>query len=124
MAYVKKEDLVIFNINSGRLTAIVSGIQFRKFKKSWKDKATGEIRYRWKSVPYAICKITSSTSGAYNVGERFIIAGYKMKNHVMQGEKCLVLNNQYIADFESNGRKWVMKMLAEVDEEKTKKGAA
>ena len=124
MAYVKKEDLVIFNINSGRLTAIVSGIQFRKFKKSWKDKATGEIRYRWKSVPYAICKITSSTSDLYNTGERFIIAGYKMKNHVMQGEKCLVLNNQYIADFESNGRKWVMKMLAEVDEQKAKKGAA
>ena len=47
-----------------------------------------------------------------------------MKNHVMQGEKCLVLNNQYIADFESNGRKWVMKMLAEVDEQKAKKGVA
>ena len=44
MAYVKKEDLVIFNLESGKLQALVTDIQFRRFRKSYKDKKTGETK--------------------------------------------------------------------------------
>lgn len=124
MAYVKKEDLVVFNLgDKGQITALVTDIQFRRFRKSWKDKKTGESKSRFKSVPYAICKITSSTIDQYSVAERFIIAGYKLKNHAMHGEKCLMLNNQYIADFEQHGRDWVAQMLKESDTSREKKEA-
>ena len=43
MAYVKKEDLVIFNIEAGALQALVTDIQWRKFKRSYKDKKTQGI---------------------------------------------------------------------------------
>ena len=36
MAYVKPEDLVIFNLDAGNITALVTDIQFRRFKKRWK----------------------------------------------------------------------------------------
>ena len=121
MAYVKKEDLVVFNLESGRITALVTDIQFRRFRRSWKDKKTGEQKSRLKSVPYAVCSITSSTVDDYKATERFIIAGYKLRNHALSGKKCLVLNNQYIADFEKNGRSWVAQMLAESDERKKRK---
>jgi len=42
MAYVKKEDLVIFNLTQGQLQALVTDIQFRRFRKAYKDKKTGE----------------------------------------------------------------------------------
>ena len=44
MAYVKPEDLVIFNLDGGNITALVTDIQFRRFKKQWKDKKTGEVK--------------------------------------------------------------------------------
>ena len=123
MAYIKKEDLVVFNLESGRITALVTDIQFRKFRRSWKDKKTGETKSRWKSVPYAVCSITTSTVDNYRATERFIIAGYKLKNHALSGKKCLMLNSQYIADFEKNGRSWVAQMLKESDDRKKKKSA-
>lgn len=123
MAYVKKEDLVVFNLERGRITALVTDIQFRKFRRSWKDKKTGETKTRYKSVPYAVCSITSSTLDDYSTSERFIIAGYKLKNHALSGKKCLMLNNQYIADFEKNGREWVAQMLKESDARKKKKAS-
>ena len=121
MAYVKKEDLVIFNLDRGNLQALVTDIQWRKFKRSFKDKNTGEARYKLKSVPYAICTITGSSLSHFNVGKKFIIAGYKLRNHAMQGKKCLVLNSQYVADFEENGEKWVMDMIAESKLQSAKK---
>jgi hypothetical protein len=121
MAYVKKEDLVIFNLDKGTLQALVTDIQWRKFRKSYKDKVSGEQKTRLKSVPYAICTITGSTIEQYTVNKKFIIAGYKLRNHALQGKKCLVLQNQYIAEFEENGEKWVMDMIAESDKRKTKK---
>ncbi len=121
MAYVKKEDLVIFNIEAGALQALVTDIQWRKFKRSYKDKKTGETRYKLKSVPYAICTISNSSITGLSVGKKFIIAGYKLRNHAMQGKKCLVLNSQYIADFEENGEKWVLDMIAESKLQSAKK---
>tara|TARA_B110000211_G_C13764457_1_gene414688 strand:- start:209 stop:586 length:378 start_codon:yes stop_codon:yes gene_type:complete len=121
MAYVKKEDLVIFNLKRGTLQALVTDIQWRKFRKSYKDKKTGEMKSRLKSVPYAICTISGSNLSGLSVGKKFIIAGYKLRNHAMQGKKCLVLNNQYIADFEENGERWVLDMIAESKKQSEKK---
>ena len=121
MAYVKKEDLVVFNLEAGKITGLVTDIQFRRFRKAWKDKKTGEHKSRWKSVPYAVCTITSSTLEGFSASDRFIIAGYKLRNHALSGKKCLVLNSQYIADFEKNGGQWVAQMLAESDAQKKKK---
>jgi len=120
MAYVKKEDLVIFNLVQGTLQALVTDIQWRKFKKSWKDKKTGEQKFRWKTVPYAICTVTGSSIPDHTIGNKFIIAGYKLRNHAMQGQKCLVLNSQYVAEFEKDGAKWVSKMLEESKNSKKK----
>lgn len=114
MAYLKKNDLVIFNSSAGRTTALVSDLEWRRFRKSYKDRKTGEQKYKLKSVPYAICTITTTTqSDRYSVGSKMIIAGYKLRNHIMKGEKCLVLENQYLAEFEEDGHKWVVKMLEE-----------
>ena len=93
MAYVKKEDLVIFNLTEGSIQALVTDIQFRRFRKAYKDKKTG-------------------------TGNKFIIAGYKLRNHVMKGEKCLVLNSQYIAEFEKDGERWVKEMIAQSNKKK------
>ena len=121
MAYVKKEDLVIFNLESGKLQALVIDIQFRRFRKSYKCKKTGETKSKLKSVPYAICTITGSSFPKFTIGGKFIIAGYKLRNHAMQGKKCLVLNSQYIAEFEKDGEKWVTDMIAESTKKKKKK---
>lgn len=115
MAYVKKEDLIVIKSEKqGKLTAIVTDIQFRKFKKFYKDKKTGENRYKIKSVPYPVCKIISSTFDKHQCGEEFVIAGYKLRNHVLvkTGEKCLILENEYLAEFETGGEEWVSKILS------------
>lgn len=118
MAYVKKEDLVIFNLSDGSIQALVTDIQFRRFRKSYKDKKTGETKFKLKSVPYAICTITGSSLPRFNTGNKFIIAGYKLRNHAMQGKKCLVLNSQYIAEFEKDGERWVKEMIAQSNKKK------
>ena len=120
MAYIKKEDLVIFNLSEGKLQALVTDIQFRRFRKAYKDKKTGEQKYKLKSVPYAICMITGSSLPKFSTGNKFIIAGYKLRNHAMQGQKCLVLHNQYIAEFEKDGESWVKEMIAESNKKKNK----
>lgn len=119
MAYLKKGDLTILNTSSGKTTALVTGIQWRRFKKHFKDKKTGEQRYKLKSVPYAICTISSTSTERYTVGSKMIIAGYKLRNHVLQGEKCLVLHNQYIVEFEKDGEKWVTEMIQKDNESKS-----
>ena len=124
MAYVKKEDLIVIKSEKqGKLTAIVTDIQFRKFKKFYKDKKTGENRYKIKSVPYPVCKIISSTFGKHQCGEEFVIAGYKLRNHVLvkTGEKCLILENQYLAEFETDGEEWVSKILSASKRKRAKK---
>ena len=121
MAYVKKEDLVIFNLSEGSIQALVTDIQFRRFRKSYKDKKTGETKFKLKSVPYAICTITGSSLPRFNTGNKFIIAGYKLRNHAMQGKKCLVLENQYIPEYEEHGHSWVVEMIEENRKKNAKK---
>ena len=107
MAYLKKDDLVIIPSASGaNIQARVVDMQFRRFRRSWKDKKTGETKSRWKSVPYAICECFIGAP----VGTEFLIPGYKLKNETKDGEKLLVLRDKYAAEF--NGA-WVNKMLAD-----------
>ena len=112
MAYLKKDDLVIIPAAGGaNIQARVVDMQFRRFRRSWKDKATGETKSRWKSVPYAVCE---GFLGA-PAGTEFLIPGYKLRNEVKDGEKLLVLRNQYAAEFDGH---WVNKMLAESKEKR------
>ena len=73
---------------------------------TWKDKQTGETKSRWKSVPYAICECFIGAP----IGTEFLIPGYKLKNETKDGERLLVLRDQYAAEFNGD---WVNKMLAE-----------
>ena len=96
MAYLKKQDLVVLKGKVGQTTAIVTDIEFRRFKRTYKDKKTGEMKSRLKSVPYAICTVMTGGFGRITTGSKMVIAGYKLRNHALKGEKCLVLENQYI----------------------------
>ena len=112
MAYLKKDDLVIIPSEGGaNIQARVVDMQFRRFRRSWKDKATGETKSRWKSVPYAVCECFLGAP----IGTEFVIPGYKLKNETKDGEKLLVLRDKYAAEF--NGA-WVNKMLADSKEKR------
>ena len=106
MAYLKKDDLVIIRTADTTIQARVVDMQFRRFRRSWKDKKTGETKSRWKSVPYAICECFIGAP----VGTEFLIPGYKLKHETKDGEKLLVLRDKYAAEFDGH---WVRKMLAE-----------
>ena len=106
MAYLTKNDLVIIQTPDATIQARVVDMQFRKFKKTWQDKKTGEWKVRYKPVPYAICECFIGAP----VGTEFLIPGYKLKNEVKDGEKLLVLRDKYAAEFDGA---WVNKMLAE-----------
>jgi hypothetical protein len=114
MAYLRKDDIVVIPTGTGMIQARVVDMQFRRFRRSWKDKKTGEMKSRWKSVPYAICEVFIGAPA----GTEFLIPGYKLRNETKDGEKMLVLRNQYAAEF--NGA-WVNKML---EESKIKRASA
>lgn len=113
MAYLRKDDLVIIKhtTDSDALQALVVDVRFRRFRKSWKDKATGETKFKWKSVPYAVCSVFAG--GA--VGSEFLIPGYKLRNETKDGEKLLVLRDKYVAEFDGD---WVQTVLQESREKR------
>ena len=105
MAYLKTDDLVIIpNKDGSNIQARVVDMQFRRFRRSWKDKATGDTKWKWKSVPYAVCECFLGAP----VGTEFVIPGYKLKNETKDGEKLLVLRDEYAAEF---GGPWIEKMI-------------
>ena len=112
MAYLKKDDLVIIRTTDATIQARVVDMQFRRFRRSWKDKATGETKWKWKSVPYAICECFLGAPA----GTEFLIPGYKLRNEVKDGEKLLVLRDKYAAEFDGA---WVNKMLAASKEKRS-----
>jgi polyferredoxin len=114
MAYLHKNDIVMIRTQTGMIQARVVDMQFRRFRRSWKDKKTGEQRMRWKAVPYAICEVFIGAP----TGTEFLIPGYKLRNEVKDGETLLVLRDQYAAEF--NGT-WVNKMI---EESRTKRASA
>tara|TARA_R100001082_G_scaffold91928_1_gene58538 strand:- start:187 stop:528 length:342 start_codon:yes stop_codon:yes gene_type:complete len=112
MAYLNKNDLVIIRSGDTNLQARVVDMQFRRFRKSWQDKKSGEWKYRWKSVPYAICECFIGAPA----GTEFLIPGYKLKNETKDGERLLVLRDKYAAEFDGA---WVKKMLATSKEKRS-----
>ena len=112
MAYLNKNDLVIIRSGDTNMQARVVDMQFRRFRKSWQDKKTGEWKYRWKSVPYAICECFIGAPA----GTEFLIPGYKLKNETKDGERLLVLRDKSAAEFYGA---WVKKMLATSKEKRS-----
>ena len=106
MAYLHKNDIVMIRTGTSLVQARVVDMQFRRFRRSWKDKKTGENRFKWKSVPYAICQVFLGAP----TGTEFLIPGYKLRNETKDGETLLVLRDQYAAEFRG---KWVESMIAE-----------
>ena len=94
MAYLHPNDLVIIKTQLSTLQARVVDVRFRRFRRSWK------------SVPYAVCSVFLGAP----VGTEFIIPGYKLRNEVKDGEKLLVLHDQYAAEFSGP---WVQALLTE-----------
>ena len=113
MAYLNKDDLVIIKhtTDSDALQALVVDVRFRRFRKSWKDKATGDTKFKWKSVPYAVCSVFAGGT----VGTEFLIPGYKLRNETKDGEKLLVLRDKYVAEFDGD---WVQTVLQESREKR------
>ena len=127
MAYLKKDQTVFFA--QGNITSIVEKVAFRKYLTKPKlDKKTGEYRRRWKSMPYAICKVLLSDDSLVPIGESFLIAGYRLRKKFLQGKMILVMDNEYVADYETEyGNRWVSKMIQqerEKDEERKAKAKA
>tara|TARA_R110000824_G_scaffold70902_6_gene181808 strand:+ start:5938 stop:6294 length:357 start_codon:yes stop_codon:yes gene_type:complete len=107
MAYLKKDDIVfIQERDSSPIQARVIDVRFRRFRKSWKDKKTGDTKSRWKAVPYAVCEVFSGMPA----GTEFLIPGYKLRNIEKAGEKLLVLRDQYVTEFTGP---WVRTVLEE-----------
>lgn len=104
MAYLKKNDLVIIRNADSTIQARVVDMQFRRFRRSWKDVKTNKTKSRWKSVPYAVCECFLGAP----IGTEFLIPGYKLQNETKDGEKLLVLRDKYAAEFDGA---WVQKIL-------------
>jgi len=116
MAYLHKQDIVIIQQGGKTIQARVVDMRFRRFRRTWKDRKSGENKTRWKSVPYAVCEVFVGAP----VGTEFIIAGYKLKNETKDGEKLLVLRDKYVAEF---GGAWVNTLLAESKNARAKRSA-
>ena len=126
MAYLKKDQTVFFA--QGNVTSIVEKVAFRKYlTKPRLDKKTGEYKRKWKSMPYAICRVLISEDELVPMGEQFLIAGYRLREKYLQGKMILVMDNEYIADYENEyGNRWVSKMIQqerEIDEARKAKAA-
>jgi len=111
VAYLTKDDIVIIKTSLETIQARVVDVRFRRFRRSWKDKNTGENRSRFKSVPYAICSVFIGAPA----GTEFIIPGYKLRNETKDGEKLLVLRDKYAVEFDGT---WVQTLLAESREKR------
>jgi hypothetical protein len=112
MAYLTKNDIVVIPTGAGMIQARVVDMQFRKFRKTWKDKKTGEWKSRYKAVPYAICSVFAGST----IGTEFLIPGYKLRNETKDGEKLLILRDKYAAEFDG---RWVKKILSESKEKRS-----
>ena len=113
MAYIKPEQNIFF-ANGGRaITATITKIAFRKYwAKPYKDKKTGKMVKKQKSMPFACCKVILSLDPSVQVGEEFLIAGYKLENVVIQNERMLTFKNDYVAEYaKEHGNAWVRKII-------------
>ena len=121
MAYLKTQQTVFFA--QGNITSIVEKVAFRKYLTKPKlDKETGKRKRRWKSMPYAICKVLLSDDGRVPPDTKFLIAGYRLRKKYLQGKMVLVMGNEYVADYEGEfGNEWVSKMIEKENEYEEKR---
>ena len=119
MPYIKK-DQTIFIANNGKpIYANVNKVAFRKYWGKVKDKKTGEIKSKRKSMPFAVCEVLLSCDPTIPVGAEFLIAGYQLCNVVMKGERILTFDKKYVAEFaDAHGNDWVKKLIMEENNEK------
>ena len=112
MAYLRKQDTIYF-LNDGQpVFSLVEKVAFRRYLTKRVDPKTG--RKKMKSMPYAICKVYSSEDTTIPTGSEFLIPGYKLRNITMKGEKILIIDKTYVAEFkEQYGNDWVSKLINE-----------
>ena len=122
MAYLKKDQTVFFA--EGNITSIVEKVAFRKYRGKVKDKETGEYKMKWKSMPYAICRVMMSEDAKVPMETKFLIAGYRLRKKYFQGKMILVMDNEYIADYEKEyGNQWVSRMIEQEDQREAERQA-
>ena len=123
MAYLKPKQTVFFA--QGNITSIVEKVAFRKYLTKPKlDKKTGERKRKWKSMPYAICKVLMSQDSKVLPDSSFLIASYRLQEKFLQGNMVLVMDNEYIADYEKEyGNEWVSKMIEQENEREAQRQA-
>ena len=122
MAYLKKDQTVFFA--EGNITSIVEKVAFRKYRGYVKDKETGQYKMKWKSMPYAICKVLMSEDAKVPMETKFLIAGYRLRKKYFQGKMILVMDNEYIADYEKEyGNQWVARMIEQEDQREAERQA-
>jgi len=110
MAYLKPQQTVFFA--EGNITSIVEKVAFRKYRGKVKDKETGQYKMKWKSMPYAICKVLMSEDAKVPMDTKFLIAGYRLQKKFLHGNMVLVMDNEYVADYEREyGNQWVSRMI-------------
>ena len=114
MAYIKKDNVVFMANNGKPIHSIVEKIAFRKYWGKKYDKEKKQYVKARKSMPFALCKVMMSPDPAVGVGATFLIAGYKLRNVIMKGEKILTFHDKYIAEFaDEYGNEWVRKIIVE-----------
>jgi hypothetical protein len=112
MAMIKPDMQVFFANNGKPITATISKVKFRRYLSKFKDKATG--RRKPKSMPLAVCKVILSLDPSVQVGEEFVIAGYKLQNVVIKNERMLTFKNDFVADYAKDyGNEWVRRLINE-----------
>ena len=122
MAYLKPQQTVFFA--EGNITSIVEKVAFRKYRGKVKDKETGQYKMKWKSMPYAICRVMMSEDVKVPMDTKFLIAGYRLRKKFFQGSMILVMDNEYIADYEKQyGNQWVARMIEQEDEREAERQA-
>ena len=122
MAYLKPQQTVFFA--EGNITSIVEKVAFRKYRGKVKDKETGQYKMKWKSMPYAICRVMMSEDAKVPMDTKFLIAGYRLRKKYFQGKMILVMDNEYIADYEKEyGNQWVARMIEQEDEREAERQA-
>lgn len=116
MAYLKPKKTVYFA--QGNITSIIEKVAFRKYLTKPKlDKETGEKKRKWKPMPYAVCKVLMSDDNKVPIETKFLIAGYRLQKKFLQGNMVLVMDNEYIANYEREyGNEWVSKMIEQENE--------
>jgi len=114
MAYLKPKQTIFISNNGLPIYSLVEKVAFRRYRGKYTDRKTGEKKTKWKSMPYAVCKVKMSSDPEVPIGREFLIAGYKLRNVTMKGESILAFHDQYIAEWaEQYGNNWVQKMILE-----------